>query len=153
MFVPDDGESPWTLTAASDFSMGLSLLVGNVNAVGEAFHITSDEVLTWNQIYGEIAAALDVASPRVLKIPTEFICQTAPQLIGNLKGDKSQPGVFDNAKIKRFVPDFRCRKPFRLGIRESVNWLRAHPEQQNLNPQLDATFDLVIAAWQKQRDC
>jgi nucleoside-diphosphate-sugar epimerase len=148
VFVPDEGENPWTLTAAADFALGLAGLVGNEKAVGEAFHITSDEVLTWNQIYSEIAAALGVSSPLVVKIPTDFICQVAPQLTGNLKGDKSHPGVFDNSKIKRFVPEFHCRKPFRVGVRESVAWLRAHPEQQNLNPQVDATFDQVISAWQ-----
>ena len=141
VFVPDEGENPWTLTAASDFAAGLAGLVGNEKAVGQAFHITSDEVLTWNQIYSKIAAALGVPSPKVVRIPTDFICQVAPQLIGNLKGDKSHPGVFDNSKTKRFVPSFQCRKPFRVGVRESVAWLRAHPEQQNLNSQVDATFD------------
>lgn len=151
VFVPDEGENPWTLTAASDFAAGLAGLVGNEKAVGEAFHITSDEVLTWNQIYSKIAAALGVPSPKVVRIPTDFICQVAPQLIGNLKGDKSHPGVFDNSKTKRFVPSFQCRKPFRVGVRESVAWLRAHPEQQNLNSQVDATFDQVISAWRKMR--
>jgi nucleoside-diphosphate-sugar epimerase len=147
VFVPDDGENPWTLTAATDFAVGLGGLVGRTDALGEAFHITSDEVLTWNQIYAEIAAALGVAAPVVVKVPTEFICQVAPRMIGPLKGDKAHPGVFDNAKIKRFVPEFQCRTPFRQGVRESVAWLRAHPEQHNLNPQVDAVCDEVIAAW------
>jgi hypothetical protein len=64
-----------------------------------------------------------------------------------VKGDKAHPGVFDNSKIKRFVPEFQCRKPFRAGVRESVAWLRGHPEQQNLNPQVDALFEEVIGAW------
>jgi nucleoside-diphosphate-sugar epimerase len=150
VFVPDQGENPWTLTAASDFAVGLAGLAGTEKAVGEAFHITSDEVLTWNQVYSEIAAALGVSSPNVVKIPTDFICQVAPQLTGNLKGDKSHPGVFDNSKIKRFVPDFECRKPFSVGVRESVAWLRAHPEQQNLKPDVDETFERVVSSWQKQ---
>jgi nucleoside-diphosphate-sugar epimerase len=148
VFVPDNGENPWTLTAASDFAVGLAGLVGKAEAIGEAFHVTSDEVLTWNQIYAEIAAALGVAAPNILKVPTEFVCQTVPRMIGPLKGDKSNPGVFDNSKIKRSVPEFQCRKPFRVGIRESVAWLREHPEQQNLNPQVDEVFDEVAAAWQ-----
>lgn len=151
VFVPDEGENPWTLTAAADFAVGLAGLVGTEKAVGEVFHITSDEVLTWNQIYAEIAEALGVSSPNIVKIPTDFICQVAPQLTGNLKGDKSHPGVFDNSKIKRFVPEFMCRKTFRNGVRESVAWLRAHPEQQNLKPEVDETFDRVISEWQKQR--
>src|SRR6185369_3599400 len=106
-------------------------------------------VLTWNQIVAEIAAALGVASPRVVKAPTELICQNAPQMIGTLKGDKAHPGVFDNSKIKRFVPEFKCTKPFATGVRESVAWLRAHPEQQNLNPKLDQLIELVLEAVKK----
>jgi len=147
VFVPDDGENPWTVTAASDFALGLAGLVGNSNAVGEAFHITSDEVLTWNQIYAEIAAALGMESPQIVKVPTDFICQIAPELTGTLKGDKAHPGVFDNSKIKQFVPEFQCRKRFRIGVRESVTWLREHRDQQNLNPQLDALIDKVLIAW------
>ena len=151
VYIHDDGESPWTLTAASDFAVGLAGLVGKTEAIGETFHITSDEVLTWNQIYADIAAAVRVRSPRVVKVPTDFICQVAPQMTGTLKGDKAHPGVFDNSKIKRFVPEFRCRMPFRLGVRQSVNWLREHPDQQNLKPELDALIEGVIQAWERQK--
>jgi nucleoside-diphosphate-sugar epimerase len=147
VFVHDDGESPWTLTAASDFAIGLAGLVGKTGAIGDAFHITSDEVLTWNEIYAEIAAALGVESPQIVKVPTDFICQVAPQMTGPLKGDKAHPGVFDNAKIKRFVPEFRCRTPFRVGVGESVRWLRDHPDQQNRKPELDELIERVLAAW------
>lgn len=147
VFVPDDGENPWTLTAASDFAAGFCGLVGNAGTIGEAFHITSDEVLTWNQICAEIAEAVGVAVPEIVKVPTDFICEAAPQIAGTLKGDKAHPGVFDNTKIKRFVPGFHCRKPFQAGIRESVAWLRAHPDQQQLNPKVDTVNDQVIAAW------
>ena len=151
VFIHDDGKSPWTLTAVSDFAVGLAGLVGKTEAIGEAFHITSDEVLTWNEIYAEIAAALGVESPQIVKVPTEFICQVAPQLTGTLKGDKAHPGVSDNAKIKRFVPEFRCRTPFRQGVRESVRWLRANPDQQNLKPELDDLIDGVIQAWERRK--
>lgn len=147
VFVPDQGENPWTLTAASDFAVGLCGLLGNAATLGEAFHITSDEVLTWNQICTAIAEAMDAKSPDIVPVPTEFICHTAPRLTGGLKGDKAHPGVFDNAKIKRFVPEFGCRVPFREGVRTSVEWLRAHPEQQNLNPEIDALCDSVVGAW------
>jgi nucleoside-diphosphate-sugar epimerase len=150
VFIHDDGETPWTLTASSDFAVGLAGLVGNEKAIGEAFHITGDEVLTWNQIYAEIADAVGAKSPEIVKIPTDFICKIAPDLTGNLKGDKSHPGVFDNSKIKRFVPEFQTRKPFRVGVRESIAWLRAHPEQQNLNSKVDAMIDRVIAAWRSR---
>ena len=146
VYVPDRGENPWTLTASSDFAVGLGGLIGNAAAIGEAFHITSDEVLTWNQIVAEIASALGVSSPRVVPVSTDVICRVAPQMTGTLKGDKSHPGVFDNSKLNRFVPDFLPRKSFRAGVRESVEWLRQHPEQQNLNPQLDDLCDRVVAA-------
>jgi nucleoside-diphosphate-sugar epimerase len=124
--------------------------VNHPEAIGEAFHITSDEVLTWNEIVNEIAEAVGAESPQVVPIPTEFICSMAPQMIGSLKGDKSHPGVFDNSKLKRFVPEFGARKPFRVGVRESVDWLRAHPESQNLNPKLDELCENVVTAWRAQ---
>jgi nucleoside-diphosphate-sugar epimerase len=149
VFIPEDGENPWTLTAATDFAVGLAGLVGHREVIGEAFHITSDEVQTWNQICAEIAAALGVTSPNIVRVPVDFICGVAPQITGTLKGDKAHPGIFDNAKIKRFVPEFQCRKPFRAGVCESVAWLRAHPEQQNLNPKVDELCDQVVGAWRK----
>jgi nucleoside-diphosphate-sugar epimerase len=147
VFVHDDGETPWRLTASSDFAVGLAGLLGNEKAIGEAFHITSDEVLTWNQIYAQIAEAVGAKSPEIVKIPTDFICKIAPESTGNLKGDKAHPGVFDNSKIKRFVPEFRTNKLFHTGVRESVAWLRAHPDQQHLSSKVDETIDSVIAAW------
>lgn len=147
VFVPDQGENPWTLTSAQDFAAGLGGLVGNPLAIGEAFHITSDEVLSWNQIVTEIAGALGVSDPHVVKIPTDFICQIAPQMTGSLKGDKAHPGIFDNTKIKSFVPTFHCKTPFRIGVRASVAWLRQHPEYQNRKPEVDALCDQVVAAW------
>ena len=150
VFVHDEGESLWTLTTTADFAVGLAGLIGKPEVIGEAFHITSDEVLTWNQIYAEIAGALGVASPQIVKVPTDFICQMAPQLTGTLKGDKAHPAVFDNSKIKRFVPEFRGCTPFRVGVRESVRWLREHPDQQNFKPELDALVEKVIVAWQQR---
>ncbi len=151
LYIPDDGETPWTLTASTDFAIGLAGLLGNTGALGEALHITSDEVLSWNQIYAQIAEALGVPLPEIVKIPTDFICQVAPRFTGTLKGDKAHAGVFDNSKIKRFVPDFQCRKPFRVGVRASVEWLRAHPEHQNLNPQVDQEIEAVLLAWEREK--
>jgi nucleoside-diphosphate-sugar epimerase len=148
VYVPDDGQNPWTLTATTDFAVGLAGLVGNPQAIGEAVHITSDEVLTWNQICAEIARAVGVEPPAPVRVPTDFICEVAPRFTGGLKGDKSNPGVFDNSKIKRLVPGFSCRKPFRDGVRESVAWLRAHPEHQNLSQELDVLMDRIITEWQ-----
>jgi nucleoside-diphosphate-sugar epimerase len=151
VFVPDAGENPWTLTASSDFAVGLEGLVCNSHAIGQAVHITSDEVLTWNQIVKEIADALGVTSANVVPIPTDFICRIAPQMTGSLKGDKAHPGVFDNSKIKALVPDFKCCKTFRIGVRESIDWLRAYPEHQNLNPKVDSLCDEVVAAWRREK--
>jgi hypothetical protein len=91
-----------------------------------------------------------VKSPQIVKVPTDFICQLAPHLAGTLKGGKAHSAVFDNSKIKRFVPEFRCRTPFRVGVRKSVRWLSEHPDQQNLKPELDELIEKVIAAWQKR---
>jgi nucleoside-diphosphate-sugar epimerase len=147
VYVHDDGETPWTLTTSADFAAGLAGLLGRTEALGEAFHITSDEVLTWNRIYAEIAEAVGGPPPQIVPVPTDFICGVLPRMVGTLKGDKAHPGVFDNSKIKRFVPGFSCPTTFRDGVRESVVWLRAHPEQQNLNAKFDAEIEAVLQAW------
>lgn len=151
VFVPDDGENPWTLTAASDFAAGLAGLTGRPETAGQAFHITSDEVLTWNQIVAEIASAVNAAAPTVLKVPTEVVCAAAPAMIGTLKGDKAHPGIFDNSKLKQWVPGYQARKPFRQGVRESVQWLREHPAE-GLNPKVNEVCDLVAAARAKEEN-
>jgi len=148
VFVHDDGQSLWTLTAASDFAVGLAGLIGRDQAIGEIFHITSDQVLTWNQIYAEICRAARISRPRILHIPLDFICTVAPELTAKLKGDKAEPGIFDNAKIKNLVPDFECRKTFRQGIAESLAWFRQHPQQRQPNPDVNGLFDKVTQAWQ-----
>ena len=149
LFLPDF-DNPWTLTATSDFAVGLAGLVGNERAIGEAFHITSDETLTWPQIYAETAAALGAPPPNLLRIPIDWLCGRFPQLSGPLKGDKANPAVFDNVKIKRFVPEFGCRKPFRTGIRESVAWAGTNPEQCVVHAEFDALYDAVAAAWRQR---
>ncbi len=148
VFVHDDGQSPWTLTATSDFAVGLAGLLGNPAAIGEAFHITSDEALSWNQIYREIADGLGVAQPQIIPVPTDFICERAPRFIGNLKGDKAHPGIFDNSKLKRFVPGFACRKPFAVGVRESIAWLRGDASRQVSDPELDQVIEDIVTSWQ-----
>ncbi len=140
-------DNPWTLTAASDFAVGLAGLVGNEAAIGEAFHITSDETLTWPEIYAETAAALGAPPPNIVRIPLDWLCERFPQLAGPLKGDKANPAVFDNAKIKRFVPGFACQTPFRDGIRESVAWAKTHPADVAVHAEYNALYDVVAAAW------
>jgi nucleoside-diphosphate-sugar epimerase len=149
VFVADRGATPWTLTHADDFAVAVAGLAGCREAIGEAVHITGDEALPWKSIYREIAAALGLDEPQIAEVPTDLICEAAPHLVGNLRGDKIHPAVFDNSKIKRLVPEFHAGKSFTNGIRESVAWMRGHPERQRLNPQIDATNDAVIAAWRK----
>ena len=147
VFVPNDGANPWTLTHTTDFAVGLAGLVGNAKAVGETFHITADESLPWNRIYELTAEALGAGLPVVERIPVEFLCNRFPEFSAGIRGDKAEPGVFDNAKIKSVVPDFVCRKSFATGIQESVAWYAAHPAEQLINRQKNALFDQVIAAW------
>jgi nucleoside-diphosphate-sugar epimerase len=140
LFLPGH-DNPWTLTATGDFAVGLAGLAGNERAIGEAFHITSGETLTWPEIYVETAAALGAPPPNLLRIPLDWLCETFPQLTGPLKGDKANPAIFDNSKIKRFVPEFVCRTPFREGIRESARHTGA------VSAEYDALYDAVAAAW------
>ena len=150
VFLPSDGANPWTLTHTTDFAVGLAGLVGNTAAVGEVFHITSDASLSWNRIYELTAEALGARLPVVERIPVEFLCAHFPEFIGGIRGDKAEPGVFDNSKIKRFVPDFVCRKSFAAGIRESVAWYAAHPGAKIVVDKTNALFDRVIAAWRQR---
>lgn len=147
VFVPDSGETPWALTATADFARGLGGLVGRETAIGECFHITTDESLTWNEIYAVTAQALDVDKPVIHQIPTRFIVDRFPRFRGGLTGDKCHPGLFDNRKIKRFVPGFECTISFADGIRRSVDWYRAHPEEQIVNRETDQLFDQVVNTW------
>jgi nucleoside-diphosphate-sugar epimerase len=148
VFVHDDGQGLWTLTASADFAVGLAGLLGQAAAIGECFQITADEVLTWNQILAEVALALGVERPHLVHIPSEFIAQVEPIMRDKLLGDKAHPGVFDNAKIKRAVPDFACPTSFRTGIRRSLAWFKADPARCQVNPQIDGIFDRVITAWE-----
>ncbi|MDR2591839.1 MAG: NAD-dependent epimerase/dehydratase family protein [Chitinispirillales bacterium] len=149
--IHDKGESLWTLTASSDFAKGLAGLVGNKAAVGEAFHITSDEALSWNDIYKELGAALGAEKINPVHIPTSFIVKRYPDALGKLLGDKAENGVFDNSKIKRFVPGFKCEKNFATAIRESVAWFmeKDKPERREIDLDEDGLIEAIIGAWGK----
>jgi nucleoside-diphosphate-sugar epimerase len=146
LIVPGDGSSLWTITHNSDFAQGLVGLLGHAQAIGHAFHITSDEVLTWNQFFRLTAAAAGV-EPRLLHIPSDFIAACLSDKLGTLLGDKSNSTVFDNSKIKRFVPTFRATVPFSEGIRRSLAWFDLDPARQEIDADLNAAFDKLIAAW------
>jgi nucleoside-diphosphate-sugar epimerase len=145
--IHGDGESLWTMTASSDFARGLAGLVGNKAAVGEAFHITSDEALSWNDIYKELGAALGAKKLNAAHIPTSFIIKRYPDARGKLLGDKAENGVFDNSKIKKFVPGFKCEKNFATAIRESVAWFMEKPERREVDLDEDKLIEAMVNAW------
>lgn len=149
--VHGDGSSLWTITHSKDFAKGLVGLIGNTKAIGEAFHITSDEILTWDQIYRAVAAAAGVEA-NIIHIASDFIAAVAVAqgqdwLVGNFLGDKSISAIFDNSKIKRFVPDFEAAIPFAEGIRETVKWFEADPERMAISDADNGLIDLVVAAY------
>jgi nucleoside-diphosphate-sugar epimerase len=146
IIVHGDGSSLWVVTHADDLAQGLLGLLGNDWAVGEAFHITSDEVLTWNQIYGHIAEALGVEANAV-HIASDFIARVAPELAGSLLGDKTWSVVFDNSKIKEFVPDFHATIAFRDGIRRTLDWFAADERRRRVDQAVHAEMDRILRAY------
>jgi nucleoside-diphosphate-sugar epimerase len=147
IIVPGDGTSLWVLTWNGDFARGLVGLFGNPQAAGEAFHITSDEVLTWNQIYRETGRALGL-DPQIVHISSDFIAAFNPNAVGDLTGDKINSSVFDNSKIKRFVPDFHCSVAWAEGVRRSIAWHQADPARQTIDAGMNQTWDRIIAAYE-----
>ncbi|MDZ7370801.1 MAG: SDR family oxidoreductase [candidate division KSB1 bacterium] len=132
VIIHGDGTSVWTLTHHRDFAKGFVGLLGREDAVGEAFHITSDEWLTWNQIY-EILADAAGAPLDAVHVPSEWIAALDPDIGAGLLGDKMHSMIFDNRKIKQFVPEFRCEIPFREGAKEIIAWYDEHPEFQKID--------------------
>jgi len=149
VIVPGDGLSLWTITHNSDFARGLIGLLGRPDAIGHAFQITSDEVLTWNQIYQFTAEAAGVPAPRLVHIASDFITACIPEMTGGLLGDKSNSAVFDNLKIKRFVPDFVCTTRFREGIARTIACFDADPARQQIDQEAGATWDRLIAGYER----
>jgi nucleoside-diphosphate-sugar epimerase len=145
--IPGDGTSLWVLTHNSDFAKGLLGLLGNPRAIGEAFHITSDEVLNWNQIYEEVAAAAGV-TPNFVHVASDFIAGCIPEKLGSLIGDKSNSVVFDNSKIKSVVPGYSATKSWAAGIRETIDWFDAHPAQQLIDEAADEQWDRLIERYE-----
>ena len=122
VIVPGDGLTLWTMTHNTDFAKGFVGLLGHQGANGHAFHITSDEALTWNQLYQTVAEAAGVPAPRLVHIASDFINACLPDALGGLLGDKMNCAVFDNMKIKQFVPEFMATTRFREGIARTLAW-------------------------------
>ena len=146
VIVPGDGESLWTMTHNTDFARALVAILGNAATVGEAFHITSDDVLTWNQITETIAAAAGL-EPDIVHIASDFIAAVAPEFEEGLLGDKAYSAVFDNSKLKRFVPGFEAAVPLAEGLARSLAWFDADSARKVVNAERDALLDLIIAAY------
>src|SRR5690606_17213595 len=141
--IHGDGTSLWTLTHHIDFARGFVPLLGDPRTIGEAFHITSDEVLTWDQIAHIFAAALRV-EPRIVHVPSDAIAAADPEWGAGLLGDKAHSMVFDNSKLRSIVPDFVATIPFAQGAREIVAWYDAHPARQQVDDRVDALMDQLI---------
>ena len=148
VIVHGDGTSLWTLTHASDFAKGFVGLMGNAHAIGEAFHITSDEWLTWNQIHEILAAAAGV-KPTLVHVPSDLIAAYDTAWGESLLGDKTHSFILDNSKVKRLVPDFICTTPFSRGAEEIIAWHMADPARQNVEPAFNALCDRILQAYAK----
>ena len=153
VIIQGDGTSLWTLTFNTDFAIGYTGLMGNKHAIGEAFQITSDETLTWNQIYETIADALGVEL-KAVHISSDFLAAVGEKYdyTGSLIGDKSNSVVFDNRKLKAIVPQMTTYVPFQTGVRKSLDYVLSHPECQVEDPEFDEWCDKVIAEVEALRD-
>lgn len=148
IIIPGDGTTFWTLTHSRDFAIGFEGLMGNVHAIGQTYHITGDENLTWNQIHEIIAKA--VGQPlKPVYIASETLAELCDDYRGALLGDKSNSVSFDNSKIKQQVPAFRTRIRFSEGVREAVAFIDAHPELQIIDEAFNTWCDEVISQYEK----
>jgi len=148
IIIHGDGTSLWTMTHADDFARGFFGLLGNQAAIGETFHITSDEWLTWNQL-ALLTAKAAGAGARIIHIPSEVIARFNADWGASLLGDKSHSMIFDNSKIKRFVPDYQTVIPFSAGIREVVQWYDADRSRQHIDAEHDQLIDTIIGHFEK----
>jgi nucleoside-diphosphate-sugar epimerase len=144
--VHGDGTSLWTLTHHRDFAAGFVPLLGHPRAIGDAFHITSDDVLSWDQIAGALAAAAGV-SPDIVHVPSDAIAAVEPDWGAGLLGDKAHSMVFDNSKLRAVVPGYRPSIRFEDGAREIVGWFDADPARQQPDPRIDAAMDKLVEAY------
>jgi nucleoside-diphosphate-sugar epimerase len=145
VIIHGDGTSLWTMTHNRDFAKGFIGLMGNIHAIGEAVQITSDESVTWNQIYEIIASALGVKLNAV-HVASEFLAKAGTdEYRGSLLGDKANTVVFDNSKLKKLVPGFTAATRVDQGLRETIANILAHREYQSEDPEFDAWCDKVIA--------
>ena len=146
VIVHGDGTSLWTLTHSADFAKGFVGLLGNPQSIGHSFHITSDYLLTWNQIYEHLADALNVR-PNIVHMPSEFIAKHQPELGAGLLGDKMWTVIFDNSKIKQFVPDYEASIPYHIGVRQSLEWFQADEQRMQTSGEDDTLIEGLLEAY------
>lgn len=146
VIVHGTGRTLWTVTHSDDFAYAFCGLMGNIKSIGHQFHITGDEVMTWNMIMETYGWVLGV-KPDIRQIPVDFISKLYPDLKLGIYGDMAENGVFDNSKIKKFVPGFRTRVTLREGLERSVKWYMGHPDQQVVSEENNALTDSLISAW------
>ena len=143
--VHGDGTSLWTLTHSTDFARAFVGLLGHPAAIGDSFHITSDEWLPWNVIFTIVGDAAGV-EPRLVHVPSEVIAVADPEWGAGLLGDKAHSMIFDNSKVRRLVPDYVAVVGFHQGAREVMDWYDADPSRQVIDSAMDATMDQLVAA-------
>ncbi len=149
IIVHGDGTSLWTLTHSEDFAKAFTGLLAHHQAIGHAFHITSDEILNWNQIYEIMASSIGVKA-NIIHIPSDFICKFDDTQVGNLLGDKAYSVIFDNSKIKTFVPGFTATISFKEGFKKTLAWFNDNPEFKTINDKVNRMIDRIINAYEKK---
>jgi nucleoside-diphosphate-sugar epimerase len=147
ILVHGDGQSLWVVTHNTDFAKGLIGLLGNPAAIGERYHITTDEVFTWDRIYRTIGHVAGIEVD-LIHVPSDFINLFDPVIGAGLLGDKAYSLVFDNSKIKQAVPDFRASITLAEGVKSSLEWFAEDKRRQIINPRVNQTIDRIIESYQ-----
>jgi len=148
IIVHGDGKSLWTVTHAEDFAKGFVGLMDNYHAIGHPFHITSDEILSWDNIYKILAKALG-REANIVHIASDLLCSLEPSLSGTLLADKAESVIFDNSKIKSFVPGFKATIHFSEGIKRTLTWLDENPKHKIINPKTNDMIDRILKQYEK----
>lgn len=145
VMVPGDGTSLWTLTHHTDLARAMVPLLGDPRTAGDAVHITSDEALTWDQVYATLAAAAGVRDPHLVHVTSDAVAAADAEVGAGLLGDKANSSVFDNTKVKALVPGWSATVPFHVGAREILAWYDGDTARQVVDGRLDALSDRLTA--------
>ncbi len=145
ILVPGDGNIFWTITHNSDFGRALLGLMRCAETLGEDFHLTQDECMTWDSFAKVIAEEAGAPAPKLVHVATDVLARSDARLVESVVGDMGQNAVFDNSKLRRYLPGFKYLTPFRQGIRQSIDWYDAHPEMQQVDDAWNAWVDEMIA--------